>query len=437
MPDYRLPLSELPDPLPIAPLSKPIDVAIAPPGSKSLTNRVYLLAALADGTSRIRRPLRSDDCDRMLAALATLGAVSRFDGDDVEIDGVGGRFPHGGEVNLGDGGTPTRFMIAAACLAAEPVVVDGSPRMRERPIAEGVDLLRRIGATIEYVDAPDRLPVRITPSDGLRGGAVTATPTISSQFISALLLIGASLPDGLRLAFDGPVTSAAYVRMTEHVLHEWGVLAAEVPPSIDDPPPPVIEIGPASVAARTYRIAPDASSAVYWRLVETLVPWATVDVAGLDEVTCQPDLAVVRELSRITGDDNDGTVRAFHYDASNCPDGALALAVAAAAADGQCRITGLRTLRVKETDRIAALAAELQQVGCGVETSDESISITPGPPADPEAVHPVTVSTYDDHRMAMAFAVLGLVRPGISIADPGCVAKSYPGFFADLATLYD
>jgi len=438
MTDYRSPLAELPDPLPIAPLRRPLDIAITPPGSKSLTNRAYLLAALGDGPSRIERPLRSDDCDRMLAALATLGASSRWIGDDVEIDGVSGRFPRGGEVNLADGGTPTRFMIAAACLAREPVVVDGSPRMRERPIAEGVELLRLLGATIEYVDAPDRLPVRVTPSAGLRGGAVTATPTISSQFISALLLIGASLPDGLRLTFDGPVTSAAYVRMTERVLHDWGLLDTDAAPSIDEPPPAVIDIAPGPVAARAYRIAPDASSAVYWRLVETLVPWASVTVAGLDEGTCQPDLAVVAELGRIGGHDNDGAVSAFTFDARNCPDGALALAVAAAVADGRSTITGLHTLRVKETDRIAALATELRRVGCGVQTTDESISITPATSsAAGGSDHAVTVATYDDHRMAMAFAVLGLVRPGISIADPGCVAKSYPGFFADLAKLYD
>ncbi|MCP3902810.1 MAG: 3-phosphoshikimate 1-carboxyvinyltransferase [Planctomycetes bacterium] len=434
MPDYRLPLDELPDPLPIDPIRGPVDVSITPPGSKSLTNRAYLLAALAAGTSRIGRPLRSDDCDRMLAALDTLGAASRFDGDDVLIDGVGGRFPRGGEVNLGDGGTPTRFMIAAACLAAEPVLVDGSPRMRERPIAEGVDLLRRIGARIEYVEVAERLPVRVTPSGDLRGGEVTATPTVSSQFLSALLLVAPSLPDGLRLAFDGPVTSAAYVRMTEAILAEWGLLETTTAPRIDEPPPPVIEIAPRTVPARSLAVAPDASSAVYWRLAESIVPGARVGVSGLRDDSCQPDLAVVRALGRITGAGGDGTVHAFEFDAGNCPDGALALAVAAARADGRSTITGLRTLRVKETDRIAALAAELRRVGCGVQSTDESITIDPAPL---DVSHEVTVRTYDDHRMAMAFAVLGLVRRGISIADPGCVAKSYPGFFADLALLHD
>ncbi len=160
--DYTLPLDELPDPLPIEPLRKPFDVTISPPGTKSITSRANDLAALADGESRIIRPLRADDTDRLLDALCTLGAEARLDGEDVLIKGVNGRFPRGGEVNLRDGGAPTRFMIAAACLAAEPVTVDGSPRMRERPVAEGVELLRQLGAEIEYVEAEGRRPVRVT-----------------------------------------------------------------------------------------------------------------------------------------------------------------------------------------------------------------------------------------------------------------------------------
>src|SRR5438552_11277306 len=158
--DYTLPLDQLPDPLPIEPLRKPFDVTITPPGSKSITCRAYVLAALADsaaGESKIIRPLRAEDTDLLLEALCTLGAEARWvpgenhDGEDVYIKGVNGRFPRGGRVYLGDGGTPTRFMIACACLAAEPVVVDASPRMRERPIAEGVEMLRQLGAKIEYV----------------------------------------------------------------------------------------------------------------------------------------------------------------------------------------------------------------------------------------------------------------------------------------------
>ena len=446
MTDLSLPLDQLPDPLPIEPLTRPFDVTIRPPGSKSLTCRAYILAGLAEGESRIVRPLRADDTDRLLAALCTLGAEAEWDGDDVLIRGVAGRFPRGGTVNLGDGGAPTRFMIAAACLAAEPVVVDGSPRMRQRPVAEGVDLLRQIGADIEYVEAEGRLPVRVTPAGTLRGGGLSVPATSSSQFVSALLMIAPALPEGLQVRLTEEATSASYVELTINTLWRWDVLSMEDIESY--PSLQTIRVSPAVVHGRRARIEPDASSALYWFAAAAMSPGSRVTVPDLDLDSPQPDawfLSLLEDAGAEVTDRQDasgsrqtqlaGTDRlaAQRFDGSDCPDGVLAFAALATMADGRTQISGLHTLRVKESDRIAALANELGRIGCAVETTDDSIAIDPAG----RHVKPAVIETYNDHRMAMAFAVLGLARRGISIRDPACVSKSYPTFWRDLARLYD
>ena len=424
--DFTAPLDRLPDPLPIEPPNHPFDVTMNPPGSKSLTCRAYVMAALADGESIIQRPLRADDTDRLLEALCVLGAGARWVGDDVVVQGVAGTFPCGGEVNLGDGGAPTRFMIAAASLAAEPVVVDGSARMRQRPIAEGVDLLRRLGARIDYVEQEGRLPVQVSPQRP-RGGELDIPTTSSSQFVSAILLVSAWLDEGVRIRFVGDVTSSGYIELTRQTLREWGV----------DPARP----GPTS--GRVYPIEPDASSAVYWMVAATITPRCSVLIPQMNSSSRQPDIAVAEPL-RSAGADIDtsadgvlvkgpaGPVECFELDAGGIPDASLALAVAASQARGTSSFWGLHTLRVKETDRIAALAAELTKIGCTVRTTDDSVTIDPSTRHD----RPAEIETYDDHRMAMSFAVLGLVRPGLSIRNPACVAKSYPTFWQDFAKLY-
>ena len=455
MPDYTLPLDQLPDPLPIEPLKKPFDVTITPPGSKSITCRAYVLAALAQGESKIIRPLRADDTDKLLDALCTLGAEARWapGGDDVYIKGVGGRFPRGGHVNLGDGGTPTRFMIACACLAAEPVIVDGSARMRERPIAEGVDLLRQLGATIEYIEEEGRLPVRVVPSETFKGGELTVGRTASSQFISAVMLIAPWLETGLRIRFIDEVVSESYVRITADLLGEWG---AQINRPNSDLAKSGIQIQFAPLSAFTYYTEVDASSAAFW-FEAAVCNDSKMEVRGIAPDTKQPDLNMLdalEDLGMIVMGDESGTCvegtggwRADDRDRDTfdfrlMPDASLAFAVCAAVQSYRITLTGLRTLRVKETDRIAALANELRNVGCEVETTEDSITITPiklakNPPAEPGATgNEIVIETYNDHRMAMAFAVLGLVRPGISIRNPACVRKSYPNFWRDFAKLY-
>lgn len=451
--DYRLPLDELPDPLPIEPLRKPFDVSITPPGSKSITCRAYVLAALANGESRIIRPLRAEDTDGLLKALCTLGATAKWEGEDVLITGVNGRFPRGGEVNLGDGGTPTRFMIACACLAKEPVVVDGSPRMRERPIAEGVDLLRQFGATIEYVERGGRLPVRITPSDEFKGGELAVGRTASSQFISALLLIAPWIERGVKVRFTESPTSITYINLTLDALGDWKVMfRSRLREETRD-----CSVELSDVVGQSFRVEPDASSAAYW-IVAAAINESRASAPHIPFHSQQPDVQVARHLqpevfnwrqaglwaSDVRWPINGSILAPLDVDAREFPDGALALCIAAVCSTGRSTISGLHTLRVKETDRVAALANELTKVGCRVEIdeTDGDVALVIHPiPRDANgnltAVDPMEIETYNDHRMAMAFAVLGLVRPGLSIRNPACVAKSYPGFWRDFAKLYD
>ena len=450
--DYTLPLDELPDPLPIEPLAKPFDVTITPPGSKSITCRAYVLAALAEGESKIIRPLRADDTDKLLDALCTLGAEARWEGEDVFIKGVGGRFPRGGEVNLGDGGTPARFMIACACLASEPVVVDGSPRMRKRPVAEGVDMLQQLGATIEYVEKEGRLPVRVLPSDDFKGGELEIGKTQSSQFISALLLIGSCLPAGITVRYIDHLTSSKYVKLTLTTMRKYGIKIGSLLNA--DNHPKEDQVVMQRLRGSELGIPPDASSAAYWFTAAALIPDSTIripqlgywNVNGQLVEIAQPDIEILKAFDvdellfneEFVGFTSISSKDALSLDASAMPDGAIALSVYAANANNKSTISGLHTLRIKETDRIAALANELTKIGCSVETTDDSISIVPPHRHDTRATEekPVIIETYNDHRMAMAFAILGLARPGISIRNPKCVAKSYPGFWKDFARLY-
>lgn len=434
------------DPFPVARLEHPVQCTITPPGSKSITCRAMVLAALANGESRLVRPLRSDDTDGLLEALVTLGAQAQWEGEDVVIEGVAGEFPRGGRIDLGDGGTPTRFMIACACLAAQPVVVDGSARMRERPIAEGVAMLRELGARIDFIETEGRLPVRVQPSETFLGGSITVGETASSQFISALMLIGSCLPAGLKLQFEGPLTSASYVELTRQCLAAWDVQVI----SLDPPPGPFpgregekkeqlrrVALEPGVVGecemvvpqpklrGRVFAIEPDASSAVYWALASAIVPGCAIETP-LPLESKQPDAAALRLMTQMQG-----RLEGFSFDAGECPDGAVALAVLASRCRGVSLLSGLKTLRVKESDRIAALATELARIGCTVESGPDWLRI------DPSTQHerPVTIETYNDHRIAMAFAVLGLARGGVSIRNPECVAKSYPGFWRDFERL--
>ena len=427
----------------VKPLRRPFDAtgdhAVRLPGSKSLTNRALLLAALAEGTTTLTGVLFADDTRRMMEALQTLGF--QLDRDEaaatVAVHGRGGTIPnHGQDVALllGNAGTATRFLTAACCLG-EPgssYVIDGIPRMRQRPIGELVDLLRQLGARIDYVAEDGFPPVRVhgglathQTTHRLRVGA-----TLSSQYVSALLQIAPCLPRGLELTFQGPVTSKPYVQMTERMIDDFGGAKRLVSPT-------------------RYDIEPDASNASYFLAAASLIPDSRCEIAALPPDSVQGDANFHRVLGSV-GVRVDAAccdhplrvcaprplrLRGSTHDLGGMPDMAQTLAVVAMFAEGRTTIRHVGNLRVKETDRLAALENELAKFGAKVTITGDDLTIAP-PQADCPPV--VAVDTYDDHRMAMSFAVAGLAsdrlpgKPRVIINDPGCVAKTYPGFWADL-----
>lgn len=466
--------SALPDPLPIPPAAGPISAAIRPPGSKSLTNRALLLASLASGRSTLRGALTdADDARVMIDALRALGAGVDIDGTTIHVTGVGGRWwPAVSELRLDlhNAGTATRFLAAAALLAppGTTVTIDGDERMRERPIGELVEALNALSSPGKCATCTGRSgypPVRIEP---LHPPAASDPATVrfgrtrSSQFISALLLIAPFLPGGLSVAFDDAITSEPYIDMTIGLLRRLGGV-------VDDRRPAGVRIEHGLIAGFELDIEPDASGATYFEAAAAILPGSTITIEGLDlhpsRPSLQGDTGFVRILTGmgarversgrglVVSAPADGRLRPIDADLSDMPDTAMtAAALACFAAPTQDNPTatttlrGLRTLRVKETDRIQALRTELGRIG--VETAvlsepdgDEALRITP--PAGgligdsgPQAPVDVAFDTYNDHRMAMSLALVGLRVPGVKVRNPGCVGKTYPGFWDDLMRLY-
>lgn len=454
-PDLSRPLDALPDPLPIPTVTGAFDASVRPPGSKSLTNRALLLAALASGESMLRGALvDADDAVVMIEAITRLGARVRRAGDTLRVVGVGGRWraaTHAGELRLDlrDSGTATRFLAAGSLLSPVPIVIDGSDRLRQRPIGELVDALERLGARGEYPGRPGYPPVRVTPPLTLpRAAAITLTTTLSSQVISALLLVAPWLPGGLTLTLGGEVTSRSYVAMTSGLLDRLG---ATVRTTRDLG---VVRVGPAEagtpLAPFEYAVEPDASGATYFWAAASIVPQASCRVRGIGAHSLQGDAGFPELLERmgveVRRDESEPAVACrgpaaltpIMADVSAVPDAAMTLAAVAAFAGGTSVIRGLRTLRLKESDRIEAMRVELEKVGAKVDVRGNSDAVTITPPEGGVAApgRPVVFNTHGDHRMAMSLALIGLRRPGVSIANPRCVAKTYPLFWSHLAGLW-
>ncbi|MCK4871750.1 MAG: 3-phosphoshikimate 1-carboxyvinyltransferase [Phycisphaerales bacterium] len=431
-----------PDPYPVEPLD-PFRASITPPGSKSLTNRALLLASLADGVSTIRRPLVADDTQRMIDGLIGLGVRITPDDDGIRIVGSTGRFTGGAALRLGNAGTATRFLTAAACLASGPVTIDGDARMRERPIGQLVDQLRSLGAQINYLGQDGCPPLTITgPEGGLPGGSLTIATTLSSQFISALLQIGPLCPRGLTVDLTGPITSAGYLDMTIALMRRFG---AQV--HVEHSGARFV-VEPVPYTARDDTVEPDASSATYFLAAAAITPGAVCTIEGIGKGSLQGDVGFADVLARMGADLVFGqdfitvtgrpeSLAGIDVNMAIMPDAAMTLAAVACFARGETVIRGLRTLRVKETDRLAALATELTKVGAKatIEADDDDELLVIEPPTDVTTLEEVVIETYNDHRMAMSFAVVGLGRPGIVIHDPSCVSKTYPTFWDDLALL--
>jgi 3-phosphoshikimate 1-carboxyvinyltransferase len=412
------------------------------PGSKSLTNRALLLAALADGESILSRVLVADDSKRMLESLEILGFQVRFNETtrQATIQGKAGSIPADqGNLFIGNAGTAIRFLTAACCLGQGTYELDGIERMRERPIGELVAPLRELGIDITCLMNEGYPPLQIK-GNSWRGNSITMPSTLSSQYISALLQIGALMPDGLTINFTGPLTSQPYIEMTLGLMDLFGV-RAEVAPGFS-----AITIKPGTYQGTQYHIEPDASAATYFLGAAAIVPGSKCTVEGLGFKSLQGDVSfaervlqpmgcgVIYEPDAVTvlAPPEGEKLRAIDVDLNSMPDTALTLATIALFADDTTIIRNIGNLRVKETDRLAALETELTKLGADVEIDEDALIITP-----PESgqITPAAIDTYDDHRMAMSFAIAGLAQPGVRINDPACVNKTFPEFFDFLERL--
>jgi 3-phosphoshikimate 1-carboxyvinyltransferase len=408
----------------VIPLDHPVEAAIRPPGSKSFTNRALIVAALADGgASRLTDPLEADDTEAMRACLRDLGIAIDDSDDPWLVLGSGGRLSAPSQtLDARASGTTARFVTAIAPLADGPVTIDGTHRMRERPIGHLVDALSSMGADIRSHDGFP--PVEVKPST-LRGGNVVIDGRASSQFVSALLMVAPMVgePVTVRLA-EGDLVSRPYVVSTLEVMEAFG---AEVEDRHDH-----FVVAPTRYRKTHFDIEADASAAAY-PLVAAAITAGVVAVEGIPLTSTQADLALLgvlesmgcviqRQAHRVILH-APNRLRAVDVDMNEAPDAVLALAVACLFTDAPSRIRNIGNLRLEETDRLAALETELRRVGAEARVEVDDLVIVPG------RLHGATVETYDDHRMAMSFALVGLRVPGIEILDPGCVAKTWPRYF--------
>ena len=404
---------------------------VRPPGSKSLTNRHLLCAALADGESVLRGASPSDDSQRMIVGLAALGVrVQAPDEQTLRVEGCRGHLPETeATLDAGDAGTAMRFLTALCCVGHGDYKIDGSPRMRERPIGALVDGLSAIGASIGYGAAIGYPPLTIA-ARGLGGGEVGFEKLLSSQFLTAILLVAPYASRDVFITVEGGVTSRPYVDMTIRAMHTVGVDVLG-----DDDRARMIVPAYQRYRAGPVEIEPDASGAGYF-WAAAAVTGGRIAVEGLTRESCQGDAAFVDVLEQmgctIECDDQSiavqgptvGDLRGIDVDLNEMPDTVQTLASVALFAQGATTIRNVANLRVKETDRLAALERELTKCGARVQTTADSIRIEP-----PRVVLPAEIETYNDHRMAMSFGVAGLAASGIIIRDAGCVSKSFPTFF--------
>ena len=429
----------------IEPFSKPFDATVTPPGSKSLTNRALVLAALADGTSRLSNILFADDTLVMLDCLARLGFVVDVDRQtgSATVHGRGGAIPSGAapvELFCGNSGTTIRFLTALCALGHGDYTLDGVARMRQRPIAELAALLHNLGARIQYGAEPGFPPLKVL-ADGLPGGWVRFGRSQSSQFLSALLQVAPYARHEVRVRLEPGQTSWPYVAMTMRLMDTFGCTPHLTRDERTGEPTEII-VPPDLYRPTDYLVEPDASGASYFLAAAAIHEGSKITIQGLGKDSLQGDVAFADVLHSMGADlvfgrdfitiVGTGRFEGGDIDLSAMPDTAQTLAVASLFASGQTRLRGLHTLRVKETDRVAATAAELRKLGADVEIEGDDLIIDP--PEDGK-LKPARIDTYDDHRMAMAFALAGTRTSGVTINDAGCVSKTYPNYFQDLEKL--
>jgi 3-phosphoshikimate 1-carboxyvinyltransferase len=422
-------------PLAIEPLGRAPRFSWRVPGSKSITNRALVLAALADGESRLTGVLDSDDTRHMAAGLRALGVDVRAveaggDGDTLLVTGGRARLrAPSAPIFVGNSGTTVRFLAALASLVPGEVELAGDAHMARRPIGDLVDGLRQLGVT---VDCPTGCPPLRVRGGRLAGGDARMRGDRSSQYFSALLMAGAFAEAPVELQVEGALVSRPYVDVTRRMIADFGG-AVGVAANGN-----AFAIGrlPAGYQARAYAVEPDASAASY-PFALAVATGGVITVPGLGPGTLQGDYRfvdllaaagarVTRDAHATTVDGTAGVRRGLDVDMHDISDTVMTLAALAPLLDGPTTIRNVANIRLKETDRLAATVAELRRLGQEVSHGDDWLRIEPRP------VVPALVRCYADHRMAMSFAVLGLARPGVVIEDPACVAKTYPRFWADL-----
>ncbi len=422
----------------IQPVAGPLCATARPPGSKSLTNRALVCAALARGVTTLRGVLESEDTRVMIEALRVLGLSVRENPAEaiLEIRGCDGKIPsHAADLYIANSGTTVRFLTALVALGHGTFRLHGTPRMHQRPIQDLLDALAQWGVDAES-EAGTLCPPVVVQADGLHIGRTSIKGNVSSQFLSALLLVApcaaadSGTPD-VAIEIVGELVSQPYVAMTIAVMEAFG---ARVKRGVD---PPDFEIALSGYRARDYSIEPDASAASYF-WAAAAIAGGRVRVEGLNQHSLQGDVAFCQCLARmgcqvryevdgITVEG--GPLVGIDVDMNAISDTVQTLAVVALFARGETNIRGVGHIRHKETDRIGALVTELRKLGAHAEERPDGLRIVPG------LLHGATIDTYRDHRMAMSMALAGLKIPGVIIDDPGCTAKTYPKFFDDLERL--
>lgn len=401
------------------------------PGSKSLTHRALIAAALGDGTCRIENALRSEDTELTLAALQQLGAGIVEQGDVIEITGTAGRLKALAEaIDLHNSGTSMRLLTAVAALGRGVYTLTGSARMRARPIQDLTDALRKLGVKASCLNADGCPPVRVA-GGAIDGGPVTINCNVSSQFLSALLLIGPYTARGLDVQVTGGPVSRPYIDLTVDVMSRFGVAVQRQKYHRFQVP------GARLYHCAGYAVEPDCSQAGYF-WTAAAITGGSVKVLGIQADTLQGDFRLVQVLCdmgcsvfeeaggvRLVG----GPLQAVEVDMGDIPDMVPTLAVAAAFAQGTTCMRNVAHLRRKESDRLAAVVAELGKLGIRAEADADSLKVWGRSPRG------ATIDPHDDHRIAMSFALAGLKVPGVVIENAHCVAKSFPGFWQVLAEL--
>ncbi len=417
----------------ITPLKR-INTSISIPGSKSITNRVFVISSLAKGKSKILKPLYSDDTKYLINALNKVGIKTTEQSGMVEVYGKAGEFDqYNDEIFIGNAGTTMRFLTSLLTMGKGTYTLTGEQRMKERPIRDLVNALNSFGAQITYAENLGFPPIKITASK-LSGGKISIPGDKSSQYISSLLMIAPLLEKGLELKVIGDLVSKPYIDTTIKVMQDFG---AKV---INENYSRFIIPGKTKYKSRKFVVQGDASSASYF-MAACAITYGNIEIENVGYECDQGDIEFAYLLKKMGADvtvkknrtiiKSTGELHGIECDLNNTPDIAQTLCIVALFASSETVIKNIGNLRIKETDRISAMETELLKTGARVETGNDWIKITPV-----KGYKPAIIDTYNDHRMAMSFALAGLKIPGIRIKNPKVVSKSFPDFWERFDKLY-